>query len=133
MGKKIFKDLGIDIKNDPELQKFYCQEKLIFEITELISELMEKKKVSKTKLAKLLGVGKSYVTQLLDGTSNMTLRTISDVFTALDAELAVNADLLNLDNAIVSEYEIQDESQCIGDVHVSPDFIENYWIPDLAA
>ena len=78
--------LNKKLQKNPELKKFYYQEQLILKVTELISKLMLKEKVSKTKLAKRLDVGKSYVTQLLDGTSNMTLRTISDVFTALDSQ-----------------------------------------------
>jgi len=83
----MFEDLDEKLQKDPELRKHYQQEKLILDVTELITKQMKKNKVNKTQLANLLGVGNSYVTQLLDGTSNMTLRTISDVFTALDSEL----------------------------------------------
>jgi plasmid maintenance system antidote protein VapI len=128
MSDNIFKDLGLDIKKDPELKRFYCQEKLIFDITELISKLMAEKNINKTKLAELLSVGKSHVTQLLDGTSNMTLRTISDVFTALDAEIAVNASHLNLDALSDSEYETEDENQFISDMRFTYDSINKNWI-----
>ena len=40
--------------------------------------------MSRSELAKRLDRTKGYITQLLDGRANMTVRTISDVFTALD-------------------------------------------------
>jgi antitoxin component HigA of HigAB toxin-antitoxin module len=74
-----------------EEAKFYLQEKLILEVTNHIAELMEKYKVRKSDLAQRLGKSKGYVTQLLNGNANMTLRTISDVFWALDSALEVNS------------------------------------------
>lgn len=54
------------------------------EVTELVCQLMEADGVSRTELASRLGKTKGYVTKLLDGRTNMTIRTISDVFMALD-------------------------------------------------
>lgn len=62
------------------------QERSIFETTNLICELMDKLGVSRAELAKRLKCTKGYVTQLLDGSTNMTLRTVSDVFVALGRE-----------------------------------------------
>lgn len=93
----MFEDLDEKLQKDPELRKYHQQEKLILDVTELIAGLMERNKVNKTQLADLLEVGRSYITQLLDGTKNMTLRTIADVFTALDSELVVNAGSLSLE------------------------------------
>ncbi len=67
----------------PEGMRLYQQERVIQELTDLICELMEEQKVSRSELASLLGKTKGYITQLLDGRTNMTVRTISDVFTAL--------------------------------------------------
>jgi len=85
-----------ELQKNPELNKAYHQEKLILEVTDIVSKLMKKKKVNKSELAKRLNVGKSYVTQLLDGTSNMTLGTISDVFVALDSMMIVHVGPLSL-------------------------------------
>lgn len=65
------------------------QEGLIFEVTELIAEAMQDKGVTKAELAKRLGKSRSFVTQLLDGTANMTLKTVADVFTVMELELTV--------------------------------------------
>ena len=127
--------LNEKLQKNPELKKFYYQEQLILEVTELISKLMLKEKVSKTELAKRLDKGKSYVTQLLDGTSNMTLRTISDVFTALDSGLAVKPVPLSLevDQSIV--YVAEDETQFVVKMP-SPedlDLLKSNWIPKYHA
>lgn len=68
----------------PEGMRLFQQERAIQEITEIVCEIMEEQEVSRSALAERLGKTKSYVTQLLDGRANMTVRTISDVFTALD-------------------------------------------------
>ena len=64
--------------------RLYQQERAILEVTELVCQLMDEQDVSRSELATRLGRTKGYITQLLDGRANMTVRTISDVFTALD-------------------------------------------------
>jgi len=61
----------------------FNQECAILELTELICRVMQETGVGRAELARRLGKTKGYVTQLLDGRANMTLRTIADVFTAL--------------------------------------------------
>ncbi len=67
-----------------EGMRLYQQERAILEVTELVCQLMDEQDVSRSELATRLGRTKGYITQLLDGRANMTVRTISDVFTALD-------------------------------------------------
>lgn len=128
MNNDFLKDLGLDLHKDHELNEFYHQEKLILNITEIISELMAKNEVNKTQLAELLGKNKSYVTQLLDGSTNMTLKTVSNVFLALDCELNISANPLNSDFVQNIEYEAQDESQFIN-ILPDNDLIEIHWSP----
>lgn len=71
----------------PEGMRLYQQERAILEVTELICEAMEEQNVNRADLARRLGRSRGYITQLLDGRANMTIRTISDVFTALDRAL----------------------------------------------
>ena len=68
---------------DHEGMRLFQQERLILAATERICEVMEQKDINRKRLAELLGTSKSFVTQLLDGSRNMTLRTLSDVFLAL--------------------------------------------------
>jgi AraC-like DNA-binding protein len=70
-------------KEDPLL---WHQERSILETTDLICNLMERDGVSRSELARRLKKTAGYVTQLLDGTANMTIRTISDVFFVLGYE-----------------------------------------------
>lgn len=63
--------------------RLYQQERLILDTTELICEVMEDNGINRTDLAKQLGKSKGFISQLLDGSQNMTLRTLSDVFLAL--------------------------------------------------
>ena len=64
--------------------RLYQQERAILEVTELVCQVMEEQDVSRSELARRIGKTKGYITQLLDGRTNMTVRTISDVFVALD-------------------------------------------------
>ena len=70
------------IKNS-EFAKMIAQEDIILEVTEKIVELMQKENVTKTELAKRLGKSKGFITQLLNGNRNFTIRTIADIFYAL--------------------------------------------------
>lgn len=64
--------------------RLYQQERAILEVTETVCRLMEEQGVTRSELAKRINKNKSHVTQLLDGEANMTVRTISDMFGALD-------------------------------------------------
>jgi len=67
---------------------FLEQELLLVSATELICELMQKKNVSRADLAKRIGKSKAFITQVLRGTRNMTLRTLADLAGALKAPKA---------------------------------------------
>ena len=79
------------LTSTPEGMRVYQQERLILEITELICDLMAGQKIKKADLAERLGKSRAYVSQLLDGRTNMTVRTISDVFFALGRAACVTA------------------------------------------
>lgn len=74
-----------------ENRRLFEQERLLVEATELLSELMEKKRVSRAQLAQKIGKSKAFVTQLLRGNHNMTLRTLADLFGALDHEICLKS------------------------------------------
>ena len=63
------------------------QELLLVSAAELISDRMQEKKVSRSELAEQIGKSKSFVTQILRGQHNMTLRTLADLAWALDARV----------------------------------------------
>ena len=78
------KTLIEQLTQTPEGLRLYQQERAIQEATDLICEVMEEEGVSRAELARRLGKTKGYITQLLDGRTNMTVRTLSDVFGVLD-------------------------------------------------
>ncbi|WP_287963469.1 helix-turn-helix transcriptional regulator [Alcanivorax sp.] len=69
-----------------EHQRLLAEEEFILDVTENIWEEMERQGVNKTQLAERLGKSKAYVSQLLNGSRNMTLRTLADICFALEAE-----------------------------------------------
>lgn len=85
-----------ELETDREVQKLYEEEGLVLEVTEAICELLQKQNVKRVELAKRLCVDKSYITQLLDGSSNMTLKTISDVLFCLDSRAKIQIESLQM-------------------------------------
>jgi len=71
------------VNKSDDLKKLYFQEKLILETTEMVLDHMDKNGISKTELAERMGKGKSHITQLLNGSRNMTLRSLSDISCAI--------------------------------------------------
>jgi len=62
------------------------QEELIIDVTEALAEVLVAKGMTRSELAKRLGKSKSFVTQILGGDRNLTLRTLADVADALDCQ-----------------------------------------------
>jgi hypothetical protein len=75
------------LMEDPEFQKLFSIELLVAETSEEIARLMAELGVSKADLARRLNKSRAWVTQLLSGKSNMTIRTLGEVLYVLDAEL----------------------------------------------
>jgi AraC-like DNA-binding protein len=73
----------------PERAKLYQFARLELEVTELLCELMEKEKVSRAELARRVGVKPPYVTRILRGQTNLTLKTLSDFFFALGRSVRI--------------------------------------------
>lgn len=65
-------------------RRLACREDLIYNVTEDLLVIMEDKGITKKELSRLLGKSGAYITQLLNGTRNMTLGTFSDVCFALE-------------------------------------------------
>lgn len=76
------------IAESPENERQFAEEGLILEVAEAIFQAMETKNMSKSDLAASLGKSKAYVSQLLSGSRNMTLRTLADIAFALGMKAA---------------------------------------------
>jgi transcriptional regulator with XRE-family HTH domain len=74
-----------------DYQRSVEQETLILDATELICSVMEEAGMSRQELAKRLGKSKGFVSQLLSGRRNMTLRTLGDVMYSLGHRFELSA------------------------------------------
>ncbi len=66
------------------------QEELILDVTEALCDALESEGVKRTELAQRLGKTKGFVSQLLSGSRNLTLRTIADVADALNCGIEIS-------------------------------------------
>lgn len=71
-------------------RRLFEREDLAFHATELISDLMNAKRVTKSELAKKMGKSKAFITQILSGSRNMTLHTFADVMFALESKVSLS-------------------------------------------
>jgi transcriptional regulator with XRE-family HTH domain len=84
--KERFNKLLDKYKNDPE----YILQGIILRVSEKIAGLMQDRRMTRGQLAEKLGCSPAYVTKLLRGSENLTLRKLGEVSIALDADLAID-------------------------------------------
>jgi transcriptional regulator with XRE-family HTH domain len=77
------KTLSDELTSTAEGMKVWQQERVIFEVTERLCELMEDAGVSRSELSSRLGKSRAFVTKVLRGDANLTLKTVSDLYLAL--------------------------------------------------
>lgn len=80
-----------EFSEKPSRARLVHQERLLLEVTELLAEEMKRRGVSRAELAKRLGKSKAFVTQVLRGRHNMTVRTLADLTWALAFRIHCNA------------------------------------------
>ena len=85
------KELYHDLIENEEDRRLMGQEDLIFDVSQLLWDTLEESGVSRAELARRLGTSESYITKLLRGCSNLTLRSIADIFGALGKRVVVKA------------------------------------------
>lgn len=69
--------------HDAEFDRLVCQEELIVQVTEALTQALEHAGVKKVELAKRLGKSPGFVSQVFGGGRNLTLRTVADIAGAL--------------------------------------------------
>jgi antitoxin component HigA of HigAB toxin-antitoxin module len=72
--------------SDPRRMRLFQQERATYEVTELLEARMKELGVTRGDLAKRLGKTKGWVTELLDGNRDKTIRMIADAFAVLGDE-----------------------------------------------
>ena len=75
------------LSENKDNQREYNQERLIVDVAEMIMKTLNEDGVNQVELANKLGKTKGYVSQLLNGSRNMTLRTLADIATELDKKV----------------------------------------------
>jgi transcriptional regulator with XRE-family HTH domain len=73
------KTLHDEYLKDKEFARIMAQERLIMDVTESFCRILEEENLSRSKLAHIMGKTKGYVSQLLNGNRNITLRVLSDI------------------------------------------------------
>jgi len=68
----------------------YDLEGLILNLTERVTVLMDEQTINRNQLAARLGVSRQFVTKLLNGNPNLTLRTLLKLSRALGQDLHIN-------------------------------------------
>jgi transcriptional regulator with XRE-family HTH domain len=76
-----------ELMSDPEFRKMMAVETLVASASEEIARLMNAQKLTKADVARRLGKSRAWVTQLLNGSANMTVRTLAEVTFALGGEV----------------------------------------------
>lgn len=70
-------------RSSPRKRRLLREEQLILEVGEMMAGLLESEEVSRAELGRRMGRTKGFVSQILAGDKNLTLRTIADVCDAL--------------------------------------------------
>jgi transcriptional regulator with XRE-family HTH domain len=70
--------------------RIFAREELVYNVTEDLLVILEDLEVNKKELARRLGKSRSYVTQILSGSRNMTLGSFSDICFALGFKPEIN-------------------------------------------
>lgn len=76
-----------DLFREAESHSDFWEEETIISFTEDVCVAMERAEVSRAELARRLGTSQAYVTKILRGNANFTLRTMARIALALDSEL----------------------------------------------
>jgi len=79
------------LMEDPEFRRLLSVEALVAEASETLARLMDEQDVNKADLARRLNKSRAWVTELLSGKANMTIRTPAEVAYALGAEIRLHA------------------------------------------
>ncbi|MFT4929423.1 MAG: plasmid maintenance system antidote protein VapI [Phenylobacterium sp.] len=79
--KNLFYPADVDFSD--AVKRTSAREDLVYNVTEDLLVILEDMNISKKELARRLGKSRSYVTQILSGSRNMTLGTLSDICYAL--------------------------------------------------
>ncbi len=76
---------------DRENQRLFEREVLTLDASELVIGLMKEQGVTRAQMAEMLGTSRAHISQVLNGSRNMTLVTLADLATALGQRVQIGA------------------------------------------
>lgn len=79
-----------ELMSDPEFRKMLAVETLVVTASDVIARLMSAQNLSKADVARRLGKSRPWVTQLLNGKANVTVRTLAEVAFELGGEVKLD-------------------------------------------
>jgi hypothetical protein len=106
--------------SSPKGMQLFQQERLIAAITELMCRTMKECDVKRNAMAEHLGKSKGWVSQILTGEANLTLRTVADFFTALNKRLSVSIEDISQEQAPLRCVTIAFNAQSLDDAWQFP-------------
>jgi transcriptional regulator with XRE-family HTH domain len=77
------------LEND-NFERIMAQEDFIMEVTENFCRVLNEEHVSRSRLAKLMGKTKGFISQVLNGGRNLTLRSLADIAFALGYTVSIS-------------------------------------------
>lgn len=90
--------------------RVFAREELVYNVTEDLLIILEDYEISKKELATRLGKSKAYVTQILSGSRNMTLGSLSDICFALGFKPQVNLPVQDEPNVVADKSKLLNET-----------------------
>jgi transcriptional regulator with XRE-family HTH domain len=64
---------------DKEFARIMAQEELIMDVTEGFCRMLEEEQLTRSNLAKTMGKTRGYISQILNGRRNITLRSLAEI------------------------------------------------------
>lgn len=122
------KTLNDNNKKNNDLERLKMQEHLILDVTENFCEILENEGVNRSSLAKIMGKTKGYISQILNGGRNLTLRSMADLAYHLGYNITIQfqkkqtseraentAETVLIDWNLARRKTVELENQCIAD------------------
>jgi transcriptional regulator with XRE-family HTH domain len=81
-----------------ENMRQFQQERAIVEVTELLEDALHDRNITRSQFAEMLGKTKGWVSQLLDGEGNKTVRTVADAFAVLGLQFRAYFEPISISN-----------------------------------
>jgi transcriptional regulator with XRE-family HTH domain len=112
-----------ELMQDPEFRREFAVEGFIAETAQVIWDLMEQRNMKQADVARLLKKTPAFVSQLLNGKANMTVRTLAEVAYALGATVSLKAD------SECSSSQLAQESESCHTFHFHETHVKNWSRP----